>query len=987
VIRSPLRSPIFSPLAGGGASGLPLLWSVNFREQVGDAADFSGVPSGVFVRASTGRIRADAGGSIAYSTTVSAENVGSLVTIGAARGLHTEGALTNLISQPRGSNVATPPWGAGAQPATLNAGAGVDGAANAAARFTANSGEYGNYYQAGNYAGKTITVGAHYKPAGTAIPYQLRWWDGGGFFAVAGTLVDGIWQVVSRTATAVLSSFQLQVADGTDQSAGTRGGTTAGARGPHLNDMIFAVESPYPPLVWHPTTHAGTRIRQTDPTESIRGGRLHMRMAFTVPRSGLRWNNRLWTVGDDYAEIDRVHLRLRVCVGGQVELFPTVLPIAAGNTIDLTFASGNGIPEASYALSTDGGATAGALVSLGVATVAQPPIRHDGAPLDFACDSSSTPALQLEAVNARWDCRGSGSSSTPGIAIYASPSGGALAAGTVGDPASLPRALALAAEHLPASPGSVRVVCRGGTYYFPELFDAPPDFDSATYNGLEIVRHPGEVPVFSAGARVTGMTDDTSGQGVYVADCDFATREIWVDGVRATLARSAQITTASWTKTANGFTAPDGTIAGYARPTDVELCGVWAWKWGVLRLASAVGTALTVQAEDWTNSQSQVGIEFNASALCWYQNARELITSNASTKGYFYRNPSTGKLYYKPRDGQTMTGGGTATVVAGKWERILSVTGTSVLPAKIRFRGITFSHTTYLHPASHGYATIQTGITGFCGTPTEQVPVKMLSAVVVRYADSDTVFSGCTWEHIGGACIAFEDGAKGCRVNNHTFSDIGAGFGWVGDVTAAARTAVPAARVEDIVFEHGVGSSSCLTYPDCADYTSGYAQMTVRHCTGTDTSACFTAGGWGWRITDPDDPAMVRTIVERCHFSGSRRVVIGSQRVSDLGEVYFVGTQQGSRASENYVTLVTGSYGAVYLDSGSGVLVEDNVLRGNIAVQPATPKAVNCIVRDNYASGITASIDPSNVVTGNQFGSANVPTTEPWLTIMAGAGR
>ncbi len=968
---SPLRTP-------------PLLWSVNFREQVGDAADFTGMPSGVFTRASTGRVRADAGGSVAYSATVNAENVGSLVTIGSARGLHTEGLNVNLISQPRGNNVATPPWGAGAQPASLNVGAGVDGATNAAAQFACNAGGYSNYYQSGNFAGRTITVGAHYKPVGTARPYQLRWWDGGGFFASSGTLVDGVWQVISRTATAVLSSFQLQVADGTDQSAGTRGGTVAGARGPHLNDMFFAVESPYPPLVWHPTTHAPTRVRQTDPTTSIRGGRLHMRMVFTIPRSGLRWSNRLWTVGDDYAEIDRAHLRLRMCVGGQVELFETPLPVAAGNTIALTHAAGNGLPEASYAVSTDGGETFGAAASLGTATIKQPPIRHDGAPIDFTCDSASTPALQLEAVNARWECRGSGSAATTGIAIYASPSGGALAEGTLADPASLPRALALAAAHLPARPGAVRIVCRGGIYYFPELFDAPPDLDSATYNGLEIVRYTGEVPVFSGGVPVAGWADDASGQGVYVADCAFATREIWVAGVRATLARSAQITTASWTKTASGFTAPDSTIAGYARPTDVELTGVWAWKWGILRLASAVGTALTVQAEDWTNSQSQPGITFDASSLCWWQNARELITSDASTKGYFYRNASTGKLYYKPRDGQVMA---SATVVAGKWEKILSVTGTSALPAKVRFRGITFSHTTYLHPASHGYATIQTGVTGYTGTPSEQVPVKMLSAVVVRYADADTMFSGCTWERIGGGGIAFEQGSKGCRVNNHVFRDLGAGFAFVGDVTAAARTAARPEWVEDIVFEYGVGSASCLTYPDCADYMSGYAQMDVRHCTGTDTACCFTAGGWGWRVTNPADPAMVRTRVERCLFSGARRIVIGSRRVSDLGEVYFVGEQQGSRASENYVTLVTGSYGAVYLDSGSGVLVEDNVFRGNIAVQPAAPKAVDCIVRDNYASGITASIDPSNVVTGNQFGSANVPTMEPWLTIMAGAGR
>ena len=909
---------------------------------------------------------------------VGGSDIGRIATRSGSTGLRIERSTANIV--PAGKQRALDTWTTFAGTSVGGATTGPDGTSNAHRVTTPAGGSlyysYATLIAAGGYG---YSAWAKYAdPAKTSLQFQI--YDGSPHAAV--TTIGSAWaQVGARIVTTSTATITITIAEGRDFGFGT---VPADA----YLDLVQLEAGP--PSTFTASSRSAEIVRDTASAAGM-SGRVQIDVPIWCPdisaADAVTWGRTemviAWIDENNFIAVDTARRQVRVVVDGVRSILPGVLPAWSANDV-LTFSIapiGDSSPKGTYTYN-------GARGSLGTGQ-ALPALRtEDDTVLSWFArgTTSATATDQLQGL-VDFAAYAYGSAAAPRFTFYASVSGGGSAAGTVGDPASLDRALTLARAHLPGPDGSVRIVLRGGTYYLSAAI-ALTDAD----NGLEIVNYPGEVPVLSGGTLVTGWADDGTGQGVYSATLAHATRDLWVGGTRCNIARSAQITPAAWATTVTGFTAPDATIAGYARPSDVELVGAVSFKKYIVRVASASGTTITASEPDWGNANSQSFYPFDENALIYWQNARELIDGTAGTKGYWYRNAGTSTLYYKPRNGETMN---TTPAVAGHLEALLTITGTADTVARVTLRGITFAHSTWNEPTTQGYASIQSVIVGTTGnSPTTNVGHKVPGAVRLQYATS--TITGCTFAHLGACGIALETGTQGSRVTGCTFADIASADITVGDASTSADWAPAASsdRVRSNTLSDNVHGGGAVVYWDAPSVFVGYSSDNViEHNAFTQKSVCDIAVGWGWRlITAIPSDVLGANEIRYNKISGARRLIPGTSAryMQDFGSIYFAGAMPSTTATANDVYSDTYDLGGIYLDSSSGVTATGNVVRGLCATaffcQPAAPQAVNSTIDGNYYSTPDASnagIDPSVVFSNNTASIAGAAAQ----SIILAAGR
>lgn len=140
----------------------------------------------------------------------------------------------------------------------------------------------------------------------------------------------------------------------------------------------------------------------------------------------------------------------------------------------------------------------------------------------------------------------------PTSIIVASLTGGANAAGTEADPASLARAVTLA-----LSGGAMPLILyKGGVYSLTEAL-AFTDTHSSVGSGrfIKLMNYPGETVSFSGGTKITGSWSGPDAEGKYSIPFTGPTRNLWVNKIRATRAKKDIVSTYApgWVKNSNGF--------------------------------------------------------------------------------------------------------------------------------------------------------------------------------------------------------------------------------------------------------------------------------------------------------------------------------------------------------------------------------------------------------------------------------------------------
>ncbi|HEY3873589.1 MAG TPA: NEW3 domain-containing protein [Actinocrinis sp.] len=270
--------------------------------------------------------------------------------------------------------------------------------------------------------------------------------------------------------------------------------------------------------------------------------------------------------------------------------------------------------------------------------------------------------------------------------IYASPTGAGNACSRSA-PCSLAGAQAAVETKNHDMSVDIDVYLYGGTYRLGSTLRFSPK-DSGS-NGHDVVWQalPGQQPVFSGAAKVTGFTEYDKSLGIWrapisAAEATAGGQQLFVDGTRAELAQGSG-TPAGLAVTATGFSTPDPSYAAFTNQSQIEAVDDNDWKHMScpvqnITAAPGGGSDINILPSCWSANNTDVpnlGFPFNGSGLpamdtvSFLENAYQLLTR----PGQFYLDQSAHYLYYIPTAGQNMA---TADVELPLLQSLVTVNGT-----------------------------------------------------------------------------------------------------------------------------------------------------------------------------------------------------------------------------------------------------------------------------------------------------------------------
>lgn len=503
---------------------------------------------------------------------------------------------------------------------------------------------------------------------------------------------------------------------------------------------------------------------------------------------------------------------------------------------------------------------------------------------------------------------GDGSPSCASADVYVAPDGS-------GDACSCaaPCALTTGRDHARAlAAGAARdivVFVLDGTYRLAQTFTLDSS-DSGPGGGHAIVYRaaPGAKPVWTGALRVQGFSPVDAQKIVWVADVPPGTksRQLYVNGHRATRARGPAAP-AGYTKTASGFTLGDAVIASWPDRAQIEVVGVWQWQMYRCPVASVDPSGITLVQPCWSNASS-----WHFDSVAWLENALELL----DTGGEFYLDEAAGKLYYAPRAGEDMA---SADVEIPVLEALVTGAGTPAAPLHdVAFEGIAFSYATWLGPSTpDGYISLQASITMRGNPPAPEKP----PANVTMHATHGVRFASCTFEHLGGAALAFEVAAQSNLVDLCRFEDVSASAVMVGDVTHTDdhHPSDPSLIVQDNTVKRSYVTRAGAEYYDATGIFVGYTtHTTVANNELFDLPYTGISAGWGWGSVDPGGSGGYTTPSTSQKNDIENNVISHHMRaLHDGGGIYVLGAQPGAVMNGNVISNQADPYGNIYLDNGS----------------------------------------------------------------------
>ena len=480
------------------------------------------------------------------------------------------------------------------------------------------------------------------------------------------------------------------------------------------------------------------------------------------------------------------------------------------------------------------------------------------------------------------------------------------------------------------------VYLHGGTYRLDAPFTLSPE-DSGT-NGYEVVyeAYPGEAPLLSGGRNVYGWTVHNAAKGIYRAPVPptLRTRQLYVGGKRAQRARGL-FNAPGFQKSADGYTAPDTTLAGWAHPNDLEAVHLTYWKNFRCGVASVQGTAVAVAQPCWELSQLHQG--FAMGVPTWFENAIELL----DTPGEWYHDTHADLLYYVPRAGENIT---TAEVIAPALETLVSLEGTLDEPVHdITLRGLTFSHATWLQPSTaEGYPALQAGY-HYAGTAASPSHRATPGNVTLRRAEN-VLLEGNEFSHLGAYALALTYGCRDNRIEGNVFRDVSSGAIRVGDVDLPTTTDPREVATNNVVRNNVVEDTGQDLF-DGVGIFAGYTDGTqIEHNELRNLSYTAISVGWGWS-TAP-------TVAQNNHVAFNRASHV-MRRLADGGMTYTLSRQPSSSITDNYFHDQIHDFGSIYLDQGT---MHYSVLRNVVSSAPywyilqpvVAPPAQENVVQYNY---------------------------------------
>jgi hypothetical protein len=478
------------------------------------------------------------------------------------------------------------------------------------------------------------------------------------------------------------------------------------------------------------------------------------------------------------------------------------------------------------------------------------------------------------------------SRASAGQRIWVAPNGSDANPGTKSAPlATLRKAQRLARQSLRShTDGNVSVLLRGGVYRMKAPLKLTAQ-DSAGRGRMVVYRAFGsERPIIVGAVRVPASAwsryDKTA--NIWRAKVgDVATRELYVNGERATRAASGEYPAGfrpAWsgggpnsgieflpTVEPGGLNpASWGNPAEWDNPADVEAVILTQWKTMTVPVDSVTPAAgstpglLRMAEPAWQNAN--VFREPNGEPGPWsfwqvtrFENALEFLDS----PGEWYLDEGQGWLYYKPQPWQNLR---TADVELPVLRTLVRGEGGAEEPIRnVEFRDLTFAYATWLQPSGeNGYVSDQGGfhLVGEGHEPNtighDPNDVATPGNVSIRFG-RNVRFVGNRFQHLGAVGLALGTGSRHDLVRGNTFTDIGSSALTLSGISAAdhnpttpGQQSVGNTIAANLISEAGRG------YPDAPGIYIGFSSGTkVVRNTIEDVPWSGIAVGWGWGLLDP----------------------------------------------------------------------------------------------------------------------------------------
>lgn len=527
--------------------------------------------------------------------------------------------------------------------------------------------------------------------------------------------------------------------------------------------------------------------------------------------------------------------------------------------------------------------------------------------------------------------------------VWVSPTGNDKAAGTKGRPvATLRHAVdLLRRKRREAGGGAGRIMLAAGTHFISEplVLDhrdsrldtvSPRDRDCTVIDPVVIGSAPGEHAVISGGRRITGWrTTQVNGVDAWVVSLPrvksgaWNFTQLWVNGRRAPRPRLPEVGTCrieqrmpgteghSVFRPENRFGYAPGELWAFRNLADVDFVALHFWIESRIPLAAVDEINRVVTLAHHTRMQltdNHGGVP----APYYVENVAEAL----SRPGQWYLDRPAGKLYYVPRAGETPN---ETEVIAPALDHLVRIEGDpeqNLCARHIELHDLILSHCEHVAPAdSRGAAQAACHVVG---------AVRMLHA---RHC----ALRGCTVEHVGCYGVEIAGDSSDCEVRHCTIRDTAAGgvkiFHHTGDTKDPARQ-----RAKDC---ESCGNPRRIVVADCHIHDGGHrwrqaVGVLIGNCSGIEITHCHVhdfdytgiSVGWTWGYKESHTYG---NVIEWNHIHD-----IGRGMLSDMGGIYTLGRQPGTRLRYNHIHHVDSrGYGGwgIYPDEGScNMLIEFNLV-------------------------------------------------------------
>ena len=481
----------------------------------------------------------------------------------------------------------------------------------------------------------------------------------------------------------------------------------------------------------------------------------------------------------------------------------------------------------------------------------------------------------------------------------------------------------------------VKVYLKGGTYQLSEPFvltteDSGTEAFPITYSAYE-----NEKPIISGGLQVNEWTKtELNGHSVLVSDVSKIERyapfeQLWVNGHRAIQARTPN----------SGYlkvpTTQGEDTKEVRRSSSYDFSYTQADEHYLDDAADGVAVVFNKWLEyhmpidriDRQNkkifSTKKGGRAIEADDDYYLEGGRVMLDK----PGEWYLDRQEKKLYYYPLEGETDVVATIPSLISVL--RLEGNTANNQLVEHVQFKGLTFSHTTWILPRDSeksGYG---------------QADIKMDGAVFMTYA-KNCLFEECEITAIGNYGLEMSLGCSNNRILSCDIHDLGAGGFLIGPKLRPKGKVGP----EDIggewpaVLGKPTDATGNNEIADCRIYDGGkyyhcavgiwIGQSPNNHIHHNEIYNFYYSGistGWTWGY----GPALATgNIFEYNHIHHIGKLKNGDGSVlSDLGGIYTLGNQTGSIICFNeFHDIWAGKYGgwAIYCDEGStNMLIENNL--------------------------------------------------------------